>query len=224
MPKHLRVKANTTGRDFVIGDLHGMYTELKNQMKKVGFDEKHDRLFSVGDLIDRGKDSLSCLELLQESWFFAVCGNHEQMMIDSILGNDQLAGKIWYFNGGSWAEHVDDKLLKKLARQLKKLPWTIEVASPFADEKPIGICHAEYPLHSWAQRNRVKAETFYHDLIWSRKQATQRHIRHVSGVQAIYCGHTIFAEPMQLGNCYFIDVGCFQTGRLILKQLFQSAA
>ncbi|WP_428240383.1 metallophosphoesterase [Gynuella sp.] len=220
MPKHLRVKANFSGRDFVIGDLHGMYPQLETKLEGVNFDSTRDRLFSVGDLIDRGEENLRCLNLLKEHWFFCVRGNHEQMLINTILDNDPIAEKIWHFNGGNWATSVDKKQLKTIARQLRKLPWTIEIESPVPDDDPVGICHAEYPLSTWKQRIRTHSDMFYHNLLWSRKQATQRYIRKVSGVQAIYCGHTIFAEPLQLGNCHFIDTGCFQTGRLHIKQLF----
>jgi serine/threonine protein phosphatase 1 len=43
----------TTGRDFVLGDLHGTTDLLRLLMEHVAFDPKKDRLFSVGDLIDR---------------------------------------------------------------------------------------------------------------------------------------------------------------------------
>ena len=36
----------------------------------VDFDFEVDRVFSVGDLIDRGPDSLKCLELVLNKWFF----------------------------------------------------------------------------------------------------------------------------------------------------------
>ena len=73
---------NTVGRDFVIGDLHGCFELLETLMKAVDFDTSKDRLFSVGDLIDRGPDSLRCLQLIEQPWFHAVMGNHEAMMLE----------------------------------------------------------------------------------------------------------------------------------------------
>ncbi|HBY9796157.1 TPA: YlcG family protein [Klebsiella pneumoniae] len=39
---------------WVVGDLHGCYTNLMNRLDGVGFDPAQDLLVSVGDLIDRG--------------------------------------------------------------------------------------------------------------------------------------------------------------------------
>ena len=49
-----RFPKNESGRDFVIGDLHGMTEFLFKLLDYVCFDPAKDRLFSVGDLIDRG--------------------------------------------------------------------------------------------------------------------------------------------------------------------------
>ena len=66
------VAANQRGRDFVVGDIHGWYGPLMAELEAVCFDPARDRLFSVGDLINRGPDSERCLLLTQEPWFF--CG------------------------------------------------------------------------------------------------------------------------------------------------------
>ena len=49
-----RFPRNADGRDFVVGDLHGMYAVLERALESVGFAPDRDRLFSVGDLIDPG--------------------------------------------------------------------------------------------------------------------------------------------------------------------------
>lgn len=79
-----KVPANIDGRDFVIGDLHGCYDELFALLKHVKFDYKNDRVFSTGDLIDRGPKSLETIALLKENWFFSVLGNHEDLLINTI--------------------------------------------------------------------------------------------------------------------------------------------
>ncbi|WP_303720074.1 metallophosphoesterase, partial [Pseudomonas aeruginosa] len=58
-----------------------------------------DLLISVGDIIDRGPDSMKCLQLMQEKWFYAVRGNHEQMALDALENNDF---SLWSINGGNW--------------------------------------------------------------------------------------------------------------------------
>ena len=74
--------SNDQGRDYVVGDLHGCRQLLDQLLEFVDFSPENDRLFSVGDLIDRGSDSLGCLALLEKPWFYAVRGNHEEMLLD----------------------------------------------------------------------------------------------------------------------------------------------
>ena len=85
IPKIIRLPENRSGRDFILGDLHGTTILLRALMEHVVFDPGKDRLFSVGDLIDKGKDSPGGLALLRQPWFHAVKGNHEEMMLDYLL-------------------------------------------------------------------------------------------------------------------------------------------
>ena len=55
---------NERGRDFVVGDIHGMFSALENFLEELSFDPGRDRLFSVGDLIDRGPESDPVLQWL----------------------------------------------------------------------------------------------------------------------------------------------------------------
>ncbi len=96
-----------------MGDLHGCYDLLERLLEQVSFDTSCDRLFSVGDLIDRGPDSMRCLQLLAEPWFYAVQGNHEIMMLNFfspylLTGKLESLGEIYesdfLANGGSWIE------------------------------------------------------------------------------------------------------------------------
>jgi serine/threonine protein phosphatase 1 len=105
--------ANYQGKDYVVGDLHGCYDLLQRVLNEVDFNQTRDRLFSVGDLIDRGSDSLACLQLLAEPWFYAVKGNHEDLMLEFFQSyrrdghledlKDVYGTRfLWY--GGSWTE------------------------------------------------------------------------------------------------------------------------
>jgi serine/threonine protein phosphatase 1 len=104
---------NSRGKDYVVGDLHGCFDLLQRVLNEVDFDEARDRLFSVGDLIDRGPDSLKCLQLLAEPWFYAVMGNHEDMMLDFFQSYRRdghledlkdVRGTRFLLYGGHWVE------------------------------------------------------------------------------------------------------------------------
>lgn len=68
----LEIEQNNIGRDFIVGDLHGHYSKLIEGLKKINFDTEKDRLFCVGDLVDRGSEIEECLMLLKEKWFFLL--------------------------------------------------------------------------------------------------------------------------------------------------------
>lgn len=143
---------NLTGRDFVVGDLHGCFNALVNLLFNLRFDPDADRLISVGDLVDRGPKSYECLELLYEPWFHAVRGNHEQMMLNSFANNEQAIdwAENWIRNGGMWASQAlvaydteaKDRL-DPLLEKARELPYLITISRP--DGKKFHVLHAELP-------------------------------------------------------------------------------
>lgn len=148
MQHRLKVGKNEEGRDFVIGDLHGAYNRLMQFMDFINFDKSKDRIFSVADLVDRGPQSLECLMLIYEPWFFSVRGNHEQLMVDFF--DDGPTGMWWAPNGGSWGlqyarpnSEFDDNALrvKDAVEKVKELPLMITVERQ--DGKFFHVIHAE---------------------------------------------------------------------------------
>lgn len=64
----------------IIGDVHGCLQELEELLSEVYFETK-ERVVFVGDLIDKGPDSLGVLKLVKSLCYFnlavVVAGNHE---------------------------------------------------------------------------------------------------------------------------------------------------
>lgn len=154
--KQLRTEfdVNTKGRDFVIGDLHGSYSLFEQLLEGLSFDPAVDRMFSVGDLCDRGPESLRCLELLHEPWFHAVLSNHEYMMLEAFRGG--WIGTYWPPNGGEWGvqylsdyragvEPTGDAIsMMASLKKVEELPLLITVNRK--DASKIHVLHAELPL------------------------------------------------------------------------------
>ena len=105
MSMYQRINGADWRNIFVVGDLHGCYTLLMNELEKVSFDTARDLLISVGDLVDRGAENVECLELITMPWFRAVRGNHEQMMIDGLSEYGNV--NHWLANGGGWFFNLD---------------------------------------------------------------------------------------------------------------------
>lgn len=137
-PLHQRLAWNPTGRDFIVGDMHGCYDLFEAELAKVGFDPAHDRVISVGDLVDRGPDSMACLRLLKEPWFHAVRGNHEIMLLNygyaSLKSSPLLQNNdLFLQNGGSWVLRLDEfeqaELWYELLPRIATLPFVISVGN-----------------------------------------------------------------------------------------------
>jgi hypothetical protein len=145
----------TNGRDFVIGDLHGSFTALEKLLEGLNFNPLKDRIFSVGDLVDRGPDSQRCLELLYEPWFHAVLSNHEQMMLQAFNGGKM--GYYWLQNGGFWGQKALSDWKKRhlqppagsslelfeMLDLVNELPFLITVQ--LKSGRKIHVIHAELP-------------------------------------------------------------------------------
>lgn len=143
------LEANTVGRDFIVGDMHGCLSLFEQFLQYIDFDPSKDRMISCGDLVDRGPDSLGCLRLLKNDWFHCVKANHEAMMIDALTGG--VLAQLWEPNGGKWAMQylIDARLgikseLHELLPYAESLPFVLTLK--LADGKRLHVIHAEFPF------------------------------------------------------------------------------
>jgi len=141
------IPSNPKGRDFVMGDLHGSYPALERLLNKVGFEENKDRIICVGDLVNKGPDSLGCLKLLEKPWFHSALGNHDEAACHALqihfeshknLSREKDPYEYLAARGGLWlckeiAKSTQDKSMEAQLftsyQLLKKTPRILKVGN-----------------------------------------------------------------------------------------------
>jgi serine/threonine protein phosphatase 1 len=204
---------NPVGRDLVVGDIHGCFAKLEHSLASIGFDPARDRLFSAGDLVDRGPESAQVTEWLDRPWFHAVCGNHDFMAWRRTCGQPY-PDVDHREHGGGWLDAVPDADKRSIGDRLAALPLALEIASPGGGL--VGVVHADCPFDDWNElrvalrapaQPPARASNLADACLWSIERYARQYAGVVAGVRAVVHGHLTLAEPVRLGNAHFIDTG-----------------
>lgn len=211
-----RFSRNTTGRDLVVGDVHGCFSKLRAALADVGFDPSAgDRLFSVGDLVDRGPESDGVLWWLDQPWFAAVGGNHEDLAVGFALAVEPR--DLYAANGGAWLIAMTPPERLPFVDALAALPLAIELETAAG---LVCLVHADCPRPTWAEfrasleAGGLEAEHVAVLARWSRERISVGDRIGVPDVRAVVVGHTPVERPLALGNVLHIDTGAWLQGGL----------
>ena len=228
-----RLDRNDRGRDLVVGEVHGHFATLRQALAELEVG-KHDRVFSLGDLVDRGPDSFDAKDWIagpepSTRFDLVLRGNHEQMMLEALLEGpprrrrmwDENAWSLWEMNGGGWwnARKPNHNARSWIA-VLCELPFCARIDTKFG---PVGLVHA-CPVHEqWqdledgitddatsGRLTRVRA-------LWSRVrhwnvqpeigENGHEHLGPVEGVRCVLTGHTPVPEATWHENVLGVDTG-----------------
>ena len=212
-------------RHFVFGDIHGRYGSFLDLLNAIEYDEKTDVLYSVGDLIDRGPQSVEVVTFWENHPDRHIArGNHEQMLV-----NFDEWERVWMYppNGGpatlaSMAHH--GRSIEWLKDFCRSLPIVIDVGED-DDEDAFRIVHAEYPrfISNTDLMNVLETESSIglgeSDFLWGRGDITTalnnaEHMRPTSagvkwnpdwGTRNVFSGHTPTNNVVQMGKARWID-------------------
>lgn len=185
-------------RTLVISDIHGKLDMLNALLEKAAYNPKKDRLYLLGDYIDRGPNSKATLDRVMKlvaEGAIALKGNHEDMMCKSLIDGIERNWRNWTgrnggdktlesygFNRESFLFREDEPFVKpelhskELARHLKfiqNLPYYIE------EDNIIFI-------HAGVKPGVELADTDPYELLWIREEFHHNY----SGVKTVIFGHT----------------------------------
>lgn len=202
-----RLPANTIGRDFIVGDIHGAYDAVWDAMRQVGFNPAADRLISVGDLVDRGRGSARVVRFLQQPYVHAVRGNHDHEFARLTPPEIRLLATVPRLNMG-WARSLSDEALLEIQGAVQQLPVAIELQTA---RGLVGVVHAQ-PVSgmSWPQFVQAleqREPAAIDSALKGRHRARSGDTSVVPGIGRVYVGHTIQPHARMLGNVVLVDTG-----------------
>lgn len=233
----LQLPANATGRDLVVADLHGHRALLERTLDRLGFDPGRDRVLSVGDLIDRGPDSLGTLALIEAPWFHAVLGNHELMLLDHLgcYSSRRQARRPYALGPGQWiaeALAANRKQVSRLADRLAALPLALHVSGPApfnvmhgdllalgANQRSLledrSICVHQAEIATTSRSNQAAASKLPMLALRFGPHAVQVSPTPLGALPITYVGHSPVDQVMVHNSCVYIDLGVCnrRTGR-----------
>lgn len=205
----IRVARNQRGRDLIVGDVHGHFSRLREALVKIGFDPSRDRLFALGDLVDRGPESVQVIDWLGAPWFMSVKGNHEDMCLDSDPA-------FHMRNGGGWFRNLSESDREVYRRAFRALPVAITLETELGN---VGLIHAECPTHTWGETtwhlNGANHQQLESACIWGRTRYDRGFGLEIADVRAVVVGHTPVESIRWLANTLYIDTGAWLPDRFV---------
>ena len=181
------------GRDIVIGDIHGCYAELEQLLERVELRDE-DRLISVGDLVDRGPDSVRVWELFRDRpKSVALMGNHERKHLRGVLSYSQEIVKLQF--GPRYPEFL--AWIARLPYYLET-PDAIIVHGGFEDGVPLADQREEVLAGTMSGSRHL--EQLYAESYWPERY---------TGDKAIVFGHHVVGDAVE---CWGDKVWGLDTG------------
>ena len=223
-------RADEHGPFDIIGDVHGCLTELRELLTKLGYFITKDpdgtqhvahptgrKAFFVGDLIDRGPDSVGVLRLVMQmvvdKTALCVPGNH-----DDKLGR-YLAGKKVTLNHGL-ADTVAQIEAEPVAFREQVNTFIYNLVSHYVvDDGKLVVAHAGLKESMQGRAaGAVRAFCLYGDTTGETDESglpvrLNWAVAHKGRAMVVY-GHTPVPEAEWLNNTIDIDTGCVFGGKL----------
>ncbi len=121
---------------YVIGDIHGCFDQFTELLKKINYKKDKDKLILLGDLVNRGPDSLSVINhCMADSSIITVLGNHDLYLL-YLLSIDKAKGSL--------KEVVEADRNKQIFKWLLKMPLMLEIVDEVTGNSFL-IAHAGIP-------------------------------------------------------------------------------
>lgn len=204
---------------YACSDLHGEYPTYKaiiNQLKE------NDKLYVLGDVIDRGEDGIKILQDVmkrkEQGQVEFLIGNHELMMIQSLFLGDEKEKQIWTSerNGGNITLKSFEKLNSTEQSQIRELLLDSYVYKNInVDSQNVHLVHAKSIQDKNDNSNKTVREMLAEgkeelmsDAVWERGTDGSSHPESAKPGTFTVIGHTPTDKNMIEYKNGYIDIDC----------------
>lgn len=204
------------GRTIVVGDVHGCLEEFEELLKKLQYLPNVDRLIVVGDLIDRGPDSVGVVRKCRELNLEVTMGNHEIKFIKWWKGNK-------FYDAHSHYSELNDDDVNYISKmpfyiKLKEDLWVLHAGVkpgiPIDKQKKDDLTYLRY---TDKDRNFISM----HKIAKGEAPEAMFWTQFWTGPASVIYGHNVHSlelpkvEEVASGViCWGLDTGCCFGGRL----------
>ena len=214
---------------YVMSDIHGCYDKYEKMIRKINLKEE-DKLYILGDVVDRGPEPVKILEdMMERPNVVPMIGNHDMfalMVMESLDLDDESAKPSirtmnrlfdWFSGGGKTTldafKKLDHEKRSRLFSYLRKMS-VYELCD--TGDRTFFLCHAG--LGNYRKDKRIDDYKTY-EFVETRPDPE---IRYFEGDSVfLVCGHTPTAcftggdnRIYHKNGNIFIDCGAVQGGKL----------
>lgn len=213
----------------IIGDVHGCFDEFKSLTQKLNYSWEtgipihtgNRKICFVGDITDRGPNSLSMIEVVWKLWkngrAYYVPGNHCNKLYRYFLGRN-----VQITHGLETTVAELNNISIKKANHYKRIFIELYEGSPIYqifDEGKLVVAHAGIREDYIGKYNKsVKTFVLYGDIsgefLPNGMPVRRDWAQSYKGKPFIVYGHTPVKNPRLIGNTINIDTGAVFGGKL----------
>ena len=229
-------------KKFVIGDIHGGLKALLQVLKKINC-AQYDILIFLGDYVDGWSESPAVLDFLIELQKKQPCvfirGNHDELLLDWLLGNNEnIDEKLWFQHGGE-ATVLSYQNINAETKE-KHIQFLQSLQDYYLDDKNRLFIHAGFTNMKGVEHEFFKPLFYWDRTLWETALAIDNQLSkdaityplRLKIYNEIFIGHTPVTKidetiPVNKACVWNVDTGAAFKGKLTImdvdtKEFWQS--
>ena len=205
---------------YFCGDIHGNFKTFIASLELLGYDSDKDLIITMGDVIDRGKESFKTAMYFLEPKktlsglpsAVSTLGNHEDFGIDVHVHKNKDWIDSWHYHGGDWTLDYDDNELETLFTRLNdEFPLFLDIEYK---GKHIVASHSAIPGYDYSKIESVKDKELVRKWLLHKTESFPIDEEDdssnfpLSFADLSIHGHTTTLNPILYKNRLYLDTGC----------------